>query len=249
MLGSNLDEVDERGSRRTSVETLNEGIVLSREKCRSGEPGPSDNVRRVLRSGRPGNAKVLKAVNSEGGLMDTRFGLEGPGDAVEEITGGIEMSRRPKSRVSLSGAEHRLQPELPLGRGMRRPFRETCVRIAVGHGRPRSMFQVNAKAEASEERLPDEEQSGQMFHLQNEWVEEAQKIGQFRLMLCEPVAIVGGPRRERAEEQSRAVWTDVWRKGCVKRATEGDTTAKTDAQRICRRYGRPEKGTGQDRAV
>ena len=62
------------------------------------------------------------------------------------------MSRRPESRVSLSGAERRLQLELPLGRGMRRPFEETRVRIAAGRGRPRPMFQINAEAEASEER-------------------------------------------------------------------------------------------------
>ena len=94
--------------------------------------------------------------------MDTRFGLEGPGDAVEEITGGIEMSRRSESRVFLSGSGRGLQPELQLGRGMRRLFEETCVRIAAGHGQPRPMFQLNAEAEASEERLPDEEQSGPM---------------------------------------------------------------------------------------
>ena len=200
-LESDLDEVDERGSRRTSVETLHEGIVLSREKCRSGEPGPSDNVRGILRPGTPGNVKVLKAENAKGGLMDTRFGLEGPGDAVEEIPGGVEMSRRPESRVFLSGSERGLQPELPLGRGMRRPFEETRVRIAAGRGQPRPMFQLNDEAEASEERLPDDEQSGPMSQLRNEWVEQAQRIGQFRPMLREPVAIVEGPRGERAEAE------------------------------------------------
>ena len=82
------------------MEVLNEGTVLARKKCLSGEAGSTDDVRGVLRPGTPRNAKVLKAENTEGVLMDTRFGLEGPGDAVEEIAGDIEMSRRPESRVS-----------------------------------------------------------------------------------------------------------------------------------------------------
>ena len=68
------------------MEVLNEETVLARMKCRS--------VRGVLRPGTPRNVKVLKTENTEGVLMDTRFGLEGPGDAVEEIAGDIEVTSR-----------------------------------------------------------------------------------------------------------------------------------------------------------